>query len=89
VRKPVTVRRSKTDGRSTLRLISYDVCHDGVVLAKIQKDNKTDGWFWYGMRGPSANTATNPREFLVVKAEAVARCKEFVQAAVVSPMEGK
>jgi len=84
MRKPVTLRRTKTDGRTIRTLVSYDVCHDGVVLAKIQQDAKTGGWFWYGMHGPGGNTASNLRDFDVVKAEAVGRCKEFLTASSVS-----
>lgn len=80
MKKPVTLRRSKTDGRTLRTLISYDVCHDGIVLARLQQDNNSDKWFWYGLRGVGGNTAANMREFEVVKAEIVGRCKDFVKA---------
>lgn len=87
MRKPVTLRRTKTDGRTLRLLVSFDVCHDGIVLAKIQQEAKTEKWFWYGMRGVSANTASNLRDFDIVKAEAVGRCKDYVKASSPPPAD--
>lgn len=78
MRKPVTIRRTKTDGRTLRTLVCYDVCHDGKVLAKIQQDYKSEKWFWYGMSGVGGNTASSLRDFEAVKSEVVGLCKEFL-----------
>lgn len=80
----ITLRRSKNDSRMTRVTACYDVRHDGDVLAKLQEDANTSLWFWYGMKGVSGNTASNPRQFNVVKAEVIKACKDHLASQISS-----
>lgn len=85
----ISLRRSKRDGRMIRVSACYDVRHNGDVLAKLQEDAKTSLWFWYGMKGVGGNTASNPRQFNVVKAEVIQACKAYLAASLLPSTEGK
>lgn len=55
---------------------TYELRHGGKRLATIQKDNNSDGWFWYG---DGVNTASNLEPLDIAKAAALAYFKATQQ----------